>query len=46
VDVLKIPFVNKVGLKKNSNGVIELPNEPEVQNHLQSIHAGAKLTLA
>jgi len=46
VDVLKIPFVTKVGLKKNSDGILELPNEPEVQNHLQSIHAGAQFTLA
>lgn len=46
MDVLKIPFVNKVGLKKNSDGILELPNEPEVQNHLQSIHAGAQFTLA
>ena len=46
MDVLKIPFVNKVGLNKNSNGVLELPNEPEIQNHLQSIHAGAQFTLA
>jgi len=46
VDILKIPFVNKVGLKKNSDGVLELAIEPEVQNHLQSIHAGAQFTLA
>jgi len=46
VDVLKIPFVNKVGLKKNANGVLEIEIEPDVQNHLQSIHAGAQFTLA
>ncbi|MFA6977689.1 MAG: YiiD C-terminal domain-containing protein [Ignavibacteriaceae bacterium] len=46
MDILKIPFVNKVGLKKNSDGVLELAIEPEVQNHLQSIHAGAQFTLA
>jgi len=46
VDVLKIPFVNKVGLKKINDGVLGLRNEPEVQNHLQSIHAGAQFTLA
>lgn len=46
MDVVKIPFVTKVGLKKNSDGVLELSYEPDVQNHLQSIHAGAQFTLA
>lgn len=35
MDVLKIPFVNKVGLKKNRDGVLELPilTEPELKRN-------------
>ncbi len=46
MDVLKIPFVEKVGIKRRTDRSIELPFERSVQNHLQSIHASAQFTLA
>ncbi len=46
MDVLDIPFVKKVGIQKNFDGQLELADNTDVQNHLQTIHAGAQFLLA
>lgn len=46
MDVTEIPFVDKVGIKKNTDGKLELPFDQSIQNHLQTIHASAQFTLA
>ena len=46
MDVTKIPFVDKVGIQRNTDGELELPFNVGVQNHLQTIHASAQFALA
>ena len=46
MDVTKIPFVKKAGVIKSTKGVLELPFDETVQNHLQTIHASAQFALA
>lgn len=46
MNVLEIPFVEKVGIQKTSAGELELPFTETVHNHLQTIHASAQFTLA
>ena len=46
MNVLKIPFVEKVGLTKTADGQLELAFKEDVQNHLATIHASAQFTLA
>lgn len=46
VDILHIPFIKKVGLKKNCNGALTLPFNETVINHIQTIHASALYALA
>jgi acyl-coenzyme A thioesterase PaaI-like protein len=46
MDVTKIPFVEKVGIMRSTNGVLELPFNEDVHNHLQTIHASAQFALA
>ena len=46
MNVIEIPFVEKVGIKRNGKGELELPFSDSVQNHLQNIHASAQFTLA
>jgi len=46
MDVTKIPFVEKVGIIRSTNGVLELPFNETVHNHLQTIHASAQFALA
>ena len=46
MDVTKIPFVEKVGVIKATNGGLELPFSESVHNHLQTIHASAQFALA
>jgi len=46
MDILIIPFVEKVGIQKRYDGILQLEVDRGVQNHLQSIHAGAQFTLA
>jgi acyl-coenzyme A thioesterase PaaI-like protein len=46
MDVTTIPFVEKVGVIISSKGVLELPFNESIQNHLQTIHAGAQFALA
>jgi acyl-coenzyme A thioesterase PaaI-like protein len=46
MDVTEIPFVEKVGLIRSANGVLELPFNKTNQNHLQTIHASAQFALA
>ena len=46
MDVTAIPFVAKVGITFTEGGVLTLPFTPDVQNHLQSVHAGAQFALA
>lgn len=46
MDVTKIPFVEKVGIVRQSDGGLELPFDESVHNHLQTIHASAQFALA
>ena len=46
MDVTKIPFVEKVGIVRKSDGGLELPIIESVHNHLQTIHASAQFALA
>ena len=44
MDVLEIPFVKHVGIKKD--GELKLNIKGELTNHIQTIHASAQFTLA
>jgi len=46
MNVTKIPFVEKVGVKRSEQGLLELAFSEGVQNHLKTIHACAQFTLA
>ena len=46
MNVLEIPFVEKVGLTKTADDQLELVFKKDVQNHLNTIHASAQFTLA
>lgn len=46
MNITKLPFVEKVGIKRNDNNLLELLFDETVQNHVQTIHAGAQYTLA
>ncbi|MBN4082192.1 YiiD C-terminal domain-containing protein [Mariprofundus ferrooxydans] len=46
MNIIKIPFVRKVGIEKNDDGFLYLQFDESVYNHLQSIHASAQFTLA
>ena len=46
MNVVEIPFVKKVGIKKRDDGCLHLQFGKSVHNHLQSIHASAQFTLA
>lgn len=46
MEIVKIPFVQKVGIKKNQQGNLTLGLDESNQNHLQTIHASALFTLA
>lgn len=46
MNVLEIPFVEKIGIKRNADGNLELPYSENVHNHLHTIHASAQFTLA
>ena len=46
MNVLEIPFVDKVGIQRNADGELELPFDTGVQNHLETIHASAQFALA
>lgn len=46
MDITDIPVINKVGVICSSDGLLELPFNDSVLNHLQTIHASALFTLA
>lgn len=46
MDVTKIPFVEKVGIVRTGNGLLELPFSAATQNHLNTFFASAQFTLA
>ena len=46
MEIVKIPFVKKVGVEKNEDGNLTLGFDVSNQNHLQTIHASALFTLA
>lgn len=46
MNITEIPFVEKVGITRNSNGLLELSFSESVYNHLRTIHASAQFTLA
>ncbi len=46
MNVTQIPFVEKVGIKRSEQGLLELAFSAGVQNHLKTIHAAAQFILA
>jgi len=46
MEIIKIPFVEKVGVVKNQDGNLSLAFDESNENHLQTIHASALFTLA
>jgi acyl-coenzyme A thioesterase PaaI-like protein len=46
MDVTTIPFIEIVGVIRSTKGLLELPFNESIQNHLQTIHAGAQFALA
>ena len=46
MNVLEIPFVQKVGLSRNRDGYLTLPMDKSNENHIQTVHASAQFTLA
>lgn len=46
MDVLTIPFVEKVGITRSSDGILELSFDDSISNHIETIHAGAQFVLA
>lgn len=46
MNVLEIPFVDKVGIRRNADDELELRFDTGVQNHLETIHASAQFALA
>lgn len=46
MDVMKIPFVESVGIERDGDGVLTLPFDGHVHNHLQTVHAAALFALA
>jgi acyl-coenzyme A thioesterase PaaI-like protein len=46
MEILKIPFVKKVGIQKTKEGKFELKFDEDIKNHLETIHASALFTLA
>ena len=46
MNVIQIPFIEKVGVKRGEQGLLELAFSEGVQNHLKTIHACAQFTLA
>ncbi|WP_037956058.1 MULTISPECIES: YiiD C-terminal domain-containing protein, partial [unclassified Sulfurospirillum] len=46
MNVLEIPFVQKVGLARTQDGHLVLPVDKSNENHIQTVHASAQFTLA
>jgi len=46
MNVIETPFIKLVGIEKTSDGKLGLDFKKDVQNHLQTICAGAQYTLA
>jgi acyl-coenzyme A thioesterase PaaI-like protein len=46
VEIVNIPFVNKVGVEQSPEGNLTLGFDESNQNHLRTIHASALFTLA
>lgn len=46
MDITDIPFAQTIGLKKSTDGVLELGFDDGVMNHLQTIAAAAQFSLA
>jgi acyl-coenzyme A thioesterase PaaI-like protein len=46
MDVTAIPFVEKIGICRTEEGILNLPVSASNQNHLNGVHASAQFTLA
>ena len=46
MDILDIPFVEKIGISRSDNGTLGLDFSRSVLNHIATIHAGAQYSLA
>jgi hypothetical protein len=45
MNIIEIPFVDKIGIQRNADGELELPFYTGVQNHLETIRASAQSSL-
>jgi len=46
MDVTQIPFAKHVGIKNQEKNILKLDFKPDIQNHINSIHASAQFALA
>ena len=46
MNVLEIPFIQKIGLARNKDNFLALPMDKSNENHLQTVHASAQFLLA
>jgi len=46
MEITQIPFAKHIGIKKVDETMLMLEPTPNVQNHIQSIHASAQFALA
>lgn len=46
MDVTQIPFAKHVGIENQEKNILKLDFKPDIQNHINSIHASAQFALA
>jgi len=46
MNILEIPFIEKVGIQRGREGLLSLLFNNSLHNHLKTIHASAQFTLA
>jgi acyl-coenzyme A thioesterase PaaI-like protein len=46
MDIIEIPFIKKLGITRTRDGQFTLAMRPDLQNHLQTLHASAQFALA
>lgn len=44
--IIDTPFVERIGIEQAGDGILRLSPAPALENHLQTVHAGALFTLA
>lgn len=46
MEITKIPFIEKIGINRNRQGLLGLEIDDSIKNHIQTIHASALFALA